>query len=356
MGGVDPPVHPPGPFPPDDPSSGQILTKGPFFMKSFNTAGPCFPEQHYMLPARARCGDLSGLIGRGEYFVIHAPRQTGKTTLLNEWVHELQREGRFRAIYCSLEAIQGIWEAEKGIPAIVDQLDWARGNGILVKGPIPVQVDRSRYTVLLKAFLAGLCASLDKPLVILFDEVDCLSNGTLIAFLRQIRDGYVNRDRNPFVHSIGLIGMRKIRDYRARVRDDRESLGSASPFNIVRETLTLRNFSREEVAALYAQHTAATGQVFGEEVVEAVFEKTGGQPWLVNAIAHEIVMKILEGDRARKVEYAHVEEAAQRIILRRDTHIDSLLERLKEERVRKVIFPVIAGKDGQVERLSDDFE
>jgi len=61
--------------------------------------------------------------------------------------------------------------------------------------------------------------SLDKPLVIFFDEADCLSDDTLITFLRQLRDGYIaRRNGNPFVHSIALVGMRNIRDYKARIR------------------------------------------------------------------------------------------------------------------------------------------
>jgi hypothetical protein len=89
-----------------------------------------------------------------------------------------------------------------------------------------------------KAF-SHFCQALDKPLVILFDEVDCLSNGTLIAFLRQLRDGYINRNQIPFIHSVALVGMRNIRDYKGKIREDRETVGSASPFNIVKASKTL---------------------------------------------------------------------------------------------------------------------
>ncbi|MDD4192325.1 MAG: hypothetical protein PHI28_13410 [Mangrovibacterium sp.] len=82
---------------------------------------------------------------------------------------------------------------------------------------------------LLIANLNELCQLFDKPLVLLFDEVDCLGNGTLISFLRQLRDGYINREDYPFPRSIALVGMRNIRDYKARVRDDGKTLGSASP-------------------------------------------------------------------------------------------------------------------------------
>jgi hypothetical protein len=99
---------------------------------------------------------------------------------------------------------------------------------------------------------------LDKPQVILFDEVDCLSEGTLILFLRQSRNGYNYLNTIPFVHSIALAGMRNICDYKARIRPDSESLGSASPFNIITEALTLQNFTKEEIVLLYRQHTGET--------------------------------------------------------------------------------------------------
>jgi hypothetical protein len=195
---------------------------------------------------------------------------------------------------------------------------------------------------------------LDKPLVILFDEADCLSEGTLISFLRQLRSGYNDRNTAPFVHSIALVGMRNIRDYKAKVRPDNQTLGSASPFNIVTKTYTLQNFTQDEIANLYRQHTNETGQVFEEDAVALAWEQTQGQPWLVNAIANQVIVEMLQSDYAKPVTAKLVEEAIQAIILRRDTHIDSLLERLKEERVRKVIEPIISGDDF-FGRISDDF-
>jgi hypothetical protein len=158
---------------------------------------------------------------------------------------------------------------------------------------------------------------------------------------------------HAFVHSIALVGMRNIRDYKARIRPDSDTLGSASPFNIVTESLTLSNFTQEEVAELYAQHTAEQGQIFEPEAVEMVWQKTQGQPWLVNAIAREVTVKLLHSDYSKTVTAALCEQAIQNIILRRDVHIDSLLERLKEERVRRVIEPLIAGNF--IDTSTDDF-
>ena len=45
----------------------------------FNIAGPCVAAKHYMLPATERLPEVPMLIRRGLYFVVHAPRQSGKT-------------------------------------------------------------------------------------------------------------------------------------------------------------------------------------------------------------------------------------------------------------------------------------
>jgi type II secretory pathway predicted ATPase ExeA len=196
-------------------------------------------------------------------------------------------------------------------------------------GRFASDADYMDYNNVLRTSLTDYCILLDKPLVIFFDEADCLSDDTLISFLRQLRAGYNDRSFTPFVHSVALVGMRNIRDYKAKVRPDSESLGSASPFNIVAKSLTLQNFTKEEIVKLYRQHTGETGQIFEEDAIELVWEQTQGQPWLVNAIAREAIVEILQSDYTKSVTADLVSEAIQNIILALPTHIDSLLERLE---------------------------
>jgi len=305
-------------------------------------------------PLRGMGNELMMLIERGHYFVMHAARQSGKTTLLLELVDKINAEGKYYALYCSLEGLQAFTEPEIGTPKIVQKIESYIRNQGLPKG-FAKEADYDRTTDVLKDSLVDYCRSLDKPLVILFDEADCLSNGTLITFLRQLREGFVSRARVPFVSSIALVGMRNIRDYKAHIRPDSETLGSASPFNIISETMALRNFTCEEVPELYSQHTAATGQVFEKSAIEFIFEQTQGQPWLVNAIAREAIEKICKFDYSITITQEMAKQAIQNIILARGTHFDSLMERLKEERVRKVIQPLILGEEFAMDKLSDNF-
>jgi len=331
----------------------KISILSPMSQKYFNIAGPCNSSKHYMLdPLRDIGKELNDLIEHEQYFVIHAARQSGKTTLLWELADKINAEGKYYALYCSLECLQEITAVERGIPSIVRKIKDELELQNLPSG-FAKDEDFENVDGLLNKSFASYCKSLDKPLVVLFDESDCLSNGTLISFLRQLRNGYISRARIPFVRSLALVGMRNIRDYKARIRSDRETLGSSSPFNIVTENLNLKNFSKEEVIELYNQHTQETGQIFQSQAVDYIYEQTTGQPWLVNAVARECVEKICKKDYSVLITNEMAKTAINNIILARGTHFDSLMERLRENRVRSVIQPLILGEEA--DRTTDDY-
>jgi hypothetical protein len=60
----------------------------------FNISGLCKPEKHYMLPPTIRLPNLSRLIRQESYFVIHAPRQTGKTTAILALAEQITSMGQ----------------------------------------------------------------------------------------------------------------------------------------------------------------------------------------------------------------------------------------------------------------------
>lgn len=73
---------------------------------------------HYMLPPEERLvgAQLDRYIADQLYWVLHAPRQTGKTTFLINWMHEINAGGQMAACYVTVEACQGVSEAERAIP------------------------------------------------------------------------------------------------------------------------------------------------------------------------------------------------------------------------------------------------
>lgn len=195
--------------------------------------------------------------------------------------------------------------------------------------------EEPQYALL--TLLSRWCAQSALPVCLLIDEIDSLVGDPLISVLRQLRGGYDQRpDRFP--QSILLCGVRDVRDYRLHTGGEIVTGGSA--FNIAVESLTLGNFSWDEIRALYEQHTAETGQRFDDEVYPLVWELTQGQPWLVNALAYEVCSK-LELDRSRPVTCELILQAKESLIQRRVTHLDQLVDKLKEPRVRRVIEPIV---------------
>jgi hypothetical protein len=207
-----------------------------------------------------------------------------------------------------------------------------------------------------KIMLNQLCLDLDRELVVFFDEADLLTGLGLLTFLAQIRDGYNDRDgrHNKFPRSLALVGMRDIRDYIASEHPDSTGEHLASPFNIKKRALTLPDFTEAEIRTLYRQHTEATGQIFERSAVAKAWHWSEGQPWLVNALADTVIVDELRNDFSAAVTGEHMDQAAEILIKRRDTHIDSLLERLTEPRVIKVMESVLAGTLAEVSPDNDD--
>ncbi len=183
------------------------------------------------------------------------------------------------------------------------------------------------------------------PLVLLIDEIDALVGDSLVSVLRQLRAGYAHRPA-AFPQSVVLCGVRDVRDYRIHAGSGREVITGGSAFNIKARSLRLGDFTRTEVEALLGQHTVESGQGFSAEALQAVWEQTRGQPWLVNALAREICFPA-EALRppGRPISEKDVFEAREALILSRETHLDQLADKLREPRVRRVIEPLLSGGD-----------
>lgn len=308
----------------------------------FNTAGPYKADIHYMLPPLARLPQLQRVIDQQGYFVLHAPRQTGKTTAMLSLAKELTEAGRYAAVMVSVE-VGAAFSNNTDAAELAILTDWARAAEVWLPADLqPPDWPEAAPGGRIAKSLAAWAKRLPKPLVLLIDEIDSLQDDVLLSLLRQLRAGYPARP-SSFPHALALIGLRDVRDYKV-ASGGSDRLNTASPFNIKVKSLTLANFTLAEVAELYGQHTADTGQPFTQEAIAAAFSLTQGQPWLVNALAKEVVEEIID-DTSIAVESDRIYEAKERLVQRQDTHLDSLVERLREPRVRAIVEPMLAGQD-----------
>jgi hypothetical protein len=198
-------------------------------MRFFNTAGPVNCSDHYCLPPLERfdLAEIEMLLAQKKDFVLHAPRQTGKTSSMLALVDHLNAGKNYRALYCNVETAQTARE----------------------------DVAKSMQNILVEL---GERAANDLPLVLVIDEIDALVGDSLISVLRQIRSGYPQRP-GQFPSSIVLCG---VRDVRIHSSSSKEIITGGSAFNVKAESLRMGGFVKTEVGLLLARHTDETGQVF----------------------------------------------------------------------------------------------
>lgn len=315
----------------------------------FNTAGPVRCDIHYCLPPLERFDlrDVLTLIDQQKYFVLHAPRQTGKTSSLLALMDYLNQQSQYNCLYVNVKLAQAAREdVAQAMQAILGEIatraQLILGDSNLLASWNQVLLDFGAYGALNRLLSIWTEAS-KKPTILLIDEIDSLVGDTLIAVLRQLRAGY---DKRPagFPQSILLCGVRDVRDYRIHSDQGKAVITGGSAFNVKAESLRLGNFSQAEVERLYHQHTQETGQLFEPDTLALAWELTQGQPWLVNALAYETCFRMeTSRNRATPITPEMLLEAKEHLILRRETHLDQLADKLKEARVRRVIEPILAG-------------
>ena len=329
-------------------------------MRFFNTEGPVRPDDHYAIAPldRADVDEFLGLLRTKRYFVLHAPRQTGKTSALIALRDLLNsgEVGNFRCVNVNVEVAQVARDdTARGIRAILGSL---ADSAMLLGDDYPAGVwldvlaDMGPENAL-KGLLVRWCVANPVPLVLLVDEIDSLVGDTLLSVLRQLRAGYEQRPEG-FPQSVVLCGVRDIRDYRIRSSAG-EVIAGGSPFNVAAKSLRMGDFTEAETRALMAQHTGETGQRFSEAARDAVWTQTRGQPWLVNALCAGACFDNKAGrDRSRSIEEDDVYAAREELILSRRTHLDQLAHKLEEERVRRVVEPLLSG--GEARHHARDLE
>lgn len=331
-------------------------------MRFFNTAGPVKCTDHYCIPPLERFAleEILLLIAQKKYFILHAPRQTGKTSCLLALMEYLNREGRYTVLYANVEAAQGAREdVKRGVKAILNEM--ALRARVHLDDPFLTEIwpgilETSGEDNALSEAFTRWASHNARPLVLLIDEIDALIGDTLISVLRQIRAGY---DRRPvqFPQTIILCGVRDVRDYRIHSDKDKAIITGGSAFNIKAESLRLGNFTESDVYALLQQHVSESGQRFESDAEALIWNYSQGQPWLVNALAYEVCFKMPAGrDRATPITKDMIRQARENLILRRETHLDQLVDKLREERVKRVMLPLLSGDDYPKDLPADDVQ
>ena len=327
----------------------------------FNTAGPIKPSLHYAIPALQRIdwAEVQMLIASEKYFLLYAPRQTGKTSILLAMMQALNAQGVYKALYVNVESAQVARnDVARGMAAICSSIGGS-AKDFEIEPALHALAHTVRHeeppeTALIR-LLTEWSRMSEQPTVLLIDEADALVGDTLISLLRQIRTGYSQRP-HAFPHSIVLCGLRDIKDYRIH-QGNGDIITGGSAFNIKAESLRIENFSEQNIWQLLQQHTQATGQTFDDAILAQIWADTAGQPWLVNALAYEMTWKEPAArNRSVPIMLEGYQAARERVIASRATHLDQLADKLKEPRVHRIIAPLLSGEETNWLMAHDDLQ
>lgn len=323
-------------------------------MREFNITGKIIPAQHYFVDLTPQIDKLMVLAGKGVYFVINRPRQFGKTTILDFFARRLLASGSYALVLISFETFTqraNITEAEfylKVAKLIFDAL------GIAGISPADEHLSASAVNNRDTFFdwIRQLCKSLPHRLVVLIDEIDAVPETVVIGFLAGLREMYLERDRKPAPHRVGLAGVHDAKNLKARIRDASQALGSASPFNIAVD-YELPPFSRENIEQYFSQHTEETGREFDAAVITRVHHVTSGHPWLVSILAKSLV-ETLVPDRHQKILPDRAGAAIQKLINSRNPNFESLFKNARKPGIFSIVLDLLEGKRHRYNIHQDD--
>jgi hypothetical protein len=283
------------------------------------------------------------------YWVLHAPRQTGKTTFLQNWMRQINSGDEAVSCYVSIERCQRLPEPERCMPNICKAIQEYAGFSSLPVPELKTNVPDSMLSDILINF-SSLVAP--KPLVILFDETDALEGDAMISFLRQLRGGFMNRGIGKFPVSIALVVTRDIKDYITSANDGIAS-NTDSHFYIKNDTIFLSKFCKDDISVLFTQRTEETGQQITDEALEYVWEQSQGQPWIVNSFT----MRVLKQDDYSTITRKHIEQAREQMIQTQETHFVNMEVCLRNTKIRHVIESIFIGNNNlEMSRTNPDVE
>jgi hypothetical protein len=299
--------------------------------RMFEDSGTVNPKEAYYVPldnvTNTKNQDMKTMVDLGRYFSIFAPRQSGKTTFLEEFCSQLHQDSTYIAIilcfqdYSNLDKIEFYSEIEQ---ELCEQLT-NRLRDIHCDKAETVNRFLENYHLTNHISFRRLFEQLNriiefKKIVIFIDEFDGIPVSELENFLTSLRKLYLKskKVKQKALYSIGLVGIRDV---------TKLIVGGVSPFNIA-DQVDLPSFSLKNVRDLYAQFTAETNQPFEEEAVRKVYEETAGQTWLVNRLGTILTVNI-KPETTDPIDEQDVEKAIQMLLKERNDHFNNLYEKAK---------------------------
>lgn len=253
-------------------------------MRTFSSYGPIDKDNHYYAPRTTLLNQAwQQLVGEdatkgGHYITVWAPRQTGKTWLMQQVVERVRAGGDFEVAILTMQFARNVKEAKTVLRTLTEGLSgWFRRD-------FPTLDSFADFPNLFTKDWFS------KPLILILDEFDALDEAIINEFASQFRSIYTQRsnetdhpsaEKHHLLHGLALIGVRSVLGI--------ENV-SGSPFNVQR-SLRVPNLTQEEVSGMFRWYEEESGQAVEPAVVERIFYETRGQPGLTGWLGELVTQK-----------------------------------------------------------------
>lgn len=323
--------------------------------KHFNVTGLCYPDKHYMVNLDSRLKQVRTLIENGDYFIINRARQFGKTTLLKALSLYLQDEysvisldfqqlstANFQNEYTFSAAFTDAF-----ISVVYNKRKKVTGLNLPIIDAMGKAADNMDMRKLFE-YLCKICATAEKPLILMIDEVDTASNNQVfLDFLAQLRFFYLDREDTPTFQSVILAGVYDIKNLKQKIRGNGEHKYN-SPWNIAAEFTIDMSFSPSDIAGMLKEYEEDqhTGMDI-PAISRLIYDYTSGYPFLVSRICKIIDEQMAGRDgliaKSSAWTVTGVTEAVRELLKESNTLFDDMIKKLKdypelERMLREILF------------------
>ncbi len=307
----------------------------------FNVTGACNPQFHYMVNIRSRLEEIKKLIDRGAYFTMNRARQYGKTTTLIALQQYLVKD--YHTVYLDFQFLsEANFKSEEAfVKAFARELLVASRGAFMphrseerLRG---IMEDDSRNYDLgaLFVIISDWCASSDKPIVMIIDEVDSASNNQVfLDFLSQLRGYYIHRMTRPTFQSVILAGVYDVKNIKRKIRSD-EDHKTNSPWNIAADFDVNMSLSKNGIKGMLDEYEKdhLTG-MDTKKMATLLYDYTSGYPYLVSRLCLLLDEKIKAGNTSQKERSLWTKEgfmqAVRMLLLENNTLFESLIGKLED--------------------------
>lgn len=299
-------------------------------MRRFVSYGPINTKLHYYVPRKELISKAyNHLVGEnpcegGHYITVWAPRQTGKTWIMQQILSQLQQNQQFHALVINLENLKDEKDPGKIINTIAEEI----GHGLNKNfSGITTQV---KFQKIFKNDV------LDKPLILILDEFDALEKKAINALVSTFRSIYNNRmyeinkpteQKTYLLHGLALVGIRSV----LGIDSDK-----GSPFNVQR-SLRIPNLTNDEVEGMFKWYEKESSQEIEMGVITKLYTETGGQPGLTCWFG-ELLTETYNEEKSRPITIDNFEEVYARAVnLLPNANILNIISKARQEPYKQLV-------------------